>query len=120
MDKLSDTIAKRTAKEIDVKLITLSYKHFAANIGRKKVGPAFVRDYQDQVGELDEVEVPPCSPLFLLVACCTASRIRRLPVAPLVCGIILVLLGLARVRLTHLPSASAQPSVQPLKESLQL
>jgi len=46
-----------------VELGTLDYRYIAIGIGRKFVGDAFARRYQDEIGEVEEPEVEIDDPL---------------------------------------------------------
>ena len=50
-------LKRETGKRLGVELNTLGYRHTAVGIGRVKVGESFGWGYQDEVGEIDEVEV---------------------------------------------------------------
>jgi superfamily II DNA or RNA helicase len=55
--RLTRIISRETAKRLGVKLTTLDYRHTAVGIGRVLVGEAFGRGYEDEIGEIEEVEI---------------------------------------------------------------
>jgi hypothetical protein len=56
-DWLTRVLKRETGKRLGVPLHTLDYWHSAVGIGRVKVGEAFGRGYEDEVGEVEEAEV---------------------------------------------------------------
>jgi superfamily II DNA helicase RecQ len=56
-DRLTRVLKRETANRLGVKLHTLDYRHTAVGIGREKVGQAFSKGYDDDVGEVEEEEV---------------------------------------------------------------
>ena len=56
-DRLTRVLKRETGKRLGVELNMLGYRHTAVGIGWVKVGESFGRGYQDEVGEIDEVEV---------------------------------------------------------------
>jgi hypothetical protein len=56
-DRLTRVLKRETGKRLGVPLHTLDYRHSAVGIGRVKVGEAFGRGYEDEVGEVEEAEV---------------------------------------------------------------
>ena len=57
IDRLTRVIKRETTQRLGVPLHTLDYQHAAVGIGREKVGQAFSKGYDDDVGEVDEQEV---------------------------------------------------------------
>ena len=55
--RLTRVLKRETGKRLGVALHTLDYRHAAVGIGRVKVGEAFSKGYQDDLGEGEEAEV---------------------------------------------------------------
>ena len=55
-DRMTAVIKRETAKRLGVRLTTHTYRHAAAAIGRKMVGPIFARGFQEEIGEEEEEE----------------------------------------------------------------
>jgi superfamily II DNA helicase RecQ len=56
-DRLTRVLKRETGQRLGVPLHTLDYRHVAVGIGREKVGHAFSKGYDDDVGEVEEAEV---------------------------------------------------------------
>jgi hypothetical protein len=56
-ERLTKVLKRETDKRLGVPLHTLDYRHAAVGIGRVKVGDAFGKRYEDEIGEVDEAEV---------------------------------------------------------------
>jgi superfamily II DNA or RNA helicase len=56
-DRLMRVLKRETAQRLGAKLHILNYQHAAVGIGREKVGKAFSKGYDDDVGEVEEEEV---------------------------------------------------------------
>ena len=76
-EKLSKIISRETSKALGVRLTTLSYRHAAAAIGRKKVGSRFAQGYQEEIGEIEEPEIDEEDPMDLAAARGSAVGQRR-------------------------------------------
>ena len=60
---MTSVLQQRTGRDLGVELGTLDYRYIAIGIGRKFVGDAFARRYQDEIGEVEEPEVEMDDPL---------------------------------------------------------
>ena len=65
-------LSRETQTRLGTELNLRDYRHAAVSIGRRVVGEAFGRGYQDEVGEVDEAEADDESPLELQAGRTTA------------------------------------------------
>lgn len=56
-DRMTKVISRETSRQLGIRLTTHTYRHAAAAIGRKKVSLQFAKGYQEEIGEIEEVEV---------------------------------------------------------------
>ena len=71
-ERLSRVLSRETQTRLGTELNLRDYRHAAVSIGRRVVGEAFGRGYQDEVGEVDEAEADDESPLELQAGRTTA------------------------------------------------